>query len=131
MPTGFGGDNLGANVDAALKGIKIDEAAKSDGLIQAALVAVARVATSNGHPTPVPPEAKATLSASKSSSERSTPSVLVDGGPALLALIAVGADLGSAAGARTRTLLGGHERQDEGVGEEVVPERERGETEGR
>ena len=90
MPTGFGGDNLGANVDAALKGIKIDEAAKSDGLTQAALAAVARIATANGHPTPVPPEASAALSASKASSKRSTPSVLVYGGPVLLTLIAIG-----------------------------------------
>ena len=90
MPTGFGGDNLGANVDAALKGIKIDQAAKSDGLIQAALAAVARIATANGHQTPVPPEASAALSASKASSKRSTPSVLVYGGPVLLTLIAIG-----------------------------------------
>ena len=90
MPTGFGGDNLGANVNAALTGIKIDEAAKSDGLTQAALAAVARIATANGHPTPVPPEASAALSASKASSKRSTPSVLVYGGPVLLTLIAIG-----------------------------------------
>ena len=91
MPTGFGGDNLGANVDSALKGIKVDDAAKSDGLVQAALAAVAKVATANGHPTPVPPEATAALRASKASSKRSTPSVLVYGGPVLVALIAVGA----------------------------------------
>jgi hypothetical protein len=91
MPTGIGGDNLGANVDSALKGIKIDDAAKSDGLAQAALAAVARIATANGHQTPVPPEATAALSASKASSKRSTPSVLVYGGPVLVALIAVGA----------------------------------------
>ena len=90
MPTGFGGDNLGANVNAALKGIKIDQAAKSDGLIQAALAAVARIATANGHQTPVPPEAGAALGASKASSKRSTPSVLVYGGPVLLTLIAIG-----------------------------------------
>ena len=91
MPTGFGGTNLGANVDSALKGIKIDAAAKSDGLAQAALVAAARIATANGHQTPVPPEANAALAASKASSKRSTPSVLVYGGPVLLALIAIGA----------------------------------------
>jgi hypothetical protein len=91
MPTGFGGDNLGAKVDSALAGVKVDQAAKSDGLAQAALVAVARVATSNGHPTPVPPQARAALSASKASSKRSTPSLLIYGGPVLLALLAVGA----------------------------------------
>jgi hypothetical protein len=91
MPSGFGGDNLGSNVDSALKGIKVDDAAKSDGLVQAALAAVARIATANGHETAVPPEATAALSASKASSKRSTPSVLVYGGPVLVALIAVGA----------------------------------------
>jgi len=91
MPSGFGGDNLGANVDSALKGIKVDDAAKSDGLIRAALAAVARIATANGHQTPVPPEASAALSASKASSKRSTPSAFVYGGPVLVALIAVGA----------------------------------------
>jgi hypothetical protein len=91
MPTGFGGDNLGAKVDSALSGINVDQAAKSDGLAQAALVAVARVATANGHATPVPAQARAKLSASKSSSNRSTPSLLIYGGPVLLALLAVGA----------------------------------------
>lgn len=90
MPTGFGGDNLGAKVDSALAGVRIDQAAQSDGLAQAALVAVARLATANGHPTPVPPQARAALSASKASSKRSTPSLLIYGGPVLLALIAVG-----------------------------------------
>jgi hypothetical protein len=91
MPTGFGGNNLGDSVDSALSGIKVDDAAKSDGLVQAALVAVARVASANGHQTPVPPEAKLALTASKASSSRSTPSVLVYGGPVLVALIAIGA----------------------------------------
>jgi len=91
MPSGFAGDNLGAKVDRALAGIKIDGAAKSDGLAKAALAAVARIATANGHPTPVPPEARASVGASKASSNRSTPSVLVYGGPVLLVLIAIGA----------------------------------------
>jgi hypothetical protein len=91
MPTGFGGNNLGNGVDSALSGIKIDDAAKSDGLTQAALVAVARIASANGHRTPVPPEATVALTASKASSKRSTPSVLVYGGPVLLALLAIGA----------------------------------------
>ena len=90
MPTGFGGDNLGDKVDSALAAIKVDQAAKSDGLAQAALVAVARLATANGHPTPVPPEAHAALKASKASSNRSTPSLLIYGGPVLLAILAVG-----------------------------------------
>jgi hypothetical protein len=90
MPSGFAGDNLGPKVDSALRGITVDTEAKSDGLAKAALAAVARIATANGHPTPVPPEARAALSASKASSKRSTPSLLVYGGPALLALFAVG-----------------------------------------
>jgi hypothetical protein len=90
MPTGFGGNNLGAKVDSALAGIRVDQAAQSDGLAQAALVAVARLATANGHATPVPPEARSALAASKASSNRSTPSLLIYGGPVLLALIAVG-----------------------------------------
>src|SRR3954453_4093069 len=32
MPTGFGGDNLGNNVDGALRGITVNQDAKSDGL---------------------------------------------------------------------------------------------------
>jgi hypothetical protein len=119
MPTGFGGDNLGASVDSALRGITIDRAAKSDGLVQAALAAVARIATANGHPTPVPPQAAARIAASHASSKRSTPSLLVYGGPVLLTLIAVGAV----------ALLRRHERQDEGVGEEVVPDEEAQEAE--
>jgi hypothetical protein len=90
MPSGFGGDNLGANVDRALKGITVDGDAQSNGLAQAALAAVARVASANGHPTPVPAEAHAALASSKASSTRSTPSLLVYGGPVLLALLAVG-----------------------------------------
>jgi hypothetical protein len=91
MPTGFAGDNLGAKVDSALRGITVDQEAKSDGLAKAALAAVARIATSNGHPTPVPPQAAATVGASKASSKRSTPSLLVYGGPVVLVLIAVAA----------------------------------------
>jgi hypothetical protein len=90
MPTGFGGNNLGDKVDSALAGIKVDQAAKSDGLAQAALVAVAKLATSNGHPTPIPPAARTSLKASNASSNRSTPSVLIYGGPVLLAILAVG-----------------------------------------
>jgi hypothetical protein len=91
MPSGFAGDNLGAKVDSALQGIEIDQAAKSDGLAKAALAAVAKIATANGHPTPVPAAAGAQLAASKASSKRSTPSLLVYGGPVVLVLIAVGA----------------------------------------
>jgi hypothetical protein len=91
MPTGFGGDNLGPKVDEALSGLDVDEAAKSDGLVIAGLAAVAKVASANGHPTPVPAVAATRIAASNASSERSTPSLLVYGGPVLLVAIAVGA----------------------------------------
>jgi hypothetical protein len=54
MPSGFGGQNLGDKVDAALAPVKIDTAQQSDGLARAALEAVARVATANGVKTEVP-----------------------------------------------------------------------------
>jgi hypothetical protein len=62
MPGGFGGQNLGDKVDQALAPIKIDPAAGSDGLVRAAMQAVARIATAAGHPTKVPPEATAASS---------------------------------------------------------------------
>lgn len=61
MPSGFSGSNLGDRVDEALAPVKVDPDNKSDGLAQAALAAVARLATVNGHPLPVPPEASAKL----------------------------------------------------------------------
>ena len=57
MPGGFGGQHLGDKVDSALGPVKIDASAQSDGLVRAALEAVARIATAAGHPTKVPPEA--------------------------------------------------------------------------
>lgn len=59
MPGGFGGEHLGDGVNSALDPIQIDVTAGSDGLARAALEAVARLATVNGHKTAVPPEAKA------------------------------------------------------------------------
>lgn len=59
MPGGFGGKNLGERVDEALAPVKIDVEAQTDGLVRAALAAVARIATVNGFETPVPPEASA------------------------------------------------------------------------
>lgn len=59
MPGGFGGEHLGDGVNRALDPVAIDVAAGSDGLARAAIEAVARLATVNGHPTPVPPEAAA------------------------------------------------------------------------
>ena len=59
MPGGFGGQNLGDKVNEAIDPVKIDVDAQSDGLARAALEAVARIATVNGHKTAVPPEASA------------------------------------------------------------------------
>lgn len=54
MPGGLAGRNLGPEADGILAQIEADQAAKSDGLVRAALEAVARIATANGHPTQVP-----------------------------------------------------------------------------
>ena len=54
MPGGFGGKNLGDRVDEALAPVEIDAEAQTDGLVRAALEAVARLASVNGVPTPVP-----------------------------------------------------------------------------
>lgn len=70
MPGGFGGDNLGDRVDDALAGVRIEAEAQSDGLAKAALIAVARIATVNGHRTPVPREADVRLAATSRSTER-------------------------------------------------------------
>jgi hypothetical protein len=67
MPAGFGGVNLGDQVDGPLSKVTIDTGAQSNGLAVAAIGAVARLATANGHPVPLPPEARAAVSASKSS----------------------------------------------------------------
>jgi hypothetical protein len=54
MPDGLAGRNLGPEADGILARIEVDKRAESDGLVRAALEAVARVATANGHPTQVP-----------------------------------------------------------------------------
>jgi len=90
MPVGFGGDNLGAKVDTALEPVKIDPSAQSDGLARAAIAAVARIATANGHPVAVPPEANAKLQASHRSTKRSGgPSVWVFIAPLLFVVVAI------------------------------------------
>jgi hypothetical protein len=76
MPSGFSGSGLGERVDKALKPVRIEAAAQSDGLARAAIEAVARLASVNGHPTPLPPEAKLTLAARHESTKRSGTSVL-------------------------------------------------------
>lgn len=90
MPVGFGGDNLGAGVDEALAPVKIDPAAQSDGLTRAAIEAVARLATANGHRVAVPPEAHARLSATHRSTKRSGgPSAWVFVAPLIFVVLAI------------------------------------------
>ncbi|MCW2968500.1 MAG: hypothetical protein JWM71_2272 [Solirubrobacteraceae bacterium] len=54
MASGFGALNLGPKATGLLRRIKVDQGAQSDGLVSAALQAVAKVASANGHPTQVP-----------------------------------------------------------------------------
>jgi len=90
MPVGIGGDNLGEKVDEALAPVKVDPAAQSDGLARAALEAVARVATANGHQVAVPPEAKLKLAATDKSTKRSSgPSAWVFVAPLLFVVAAI------------------------------------------
>ncbi len=55
MKAGFGGDNLGQRVDEALRGLDPSADGPPDVLARVATVAVARLATLNGHRVPVPP----------------------------------------------------------------------------
>ncbi len=84
MPGGFGGANLGDGVDRALGSVDINAEAQSDGLAQAAIASVARLATENGHEVAVPPEASLKLGKSNASSKRKTTSPLVFALPAVL-----------------------------------------------
>jgi hypothetical protein len=86
MPGGYGGSNLGDGVDRALSAVEVPSGAGSDGLARAALAAVARIATENGHSVPVPPEASAKLgpTAKTKKSGGGGPSFVVFLAPALL-----------------------------------------------
>ena len=88
MPVGFGGNDLGEKVDDALRGIAIEPDAGPDGLAKAAVEAVARLATANGHDVPVPPEADLDLQAAGGSADEGT-SPLVYVAPALLLVAAL------------------------------------------
>lgn len=76
MPAGFSGTGLGDRVDQALAPVRIQADAQSDGLARAAIEAVARLASANGHSTPIPPEAKLALAPRAQSTKRSGTSVL-------------------------------------------------------
>jgi hypothetical protein len=87
-PSGFAGSGLGDAVNRALAPVTVNASAQSDGLARAALEGVARVATANGHRTPIPPEAKGTLAATSKSTKRSGPPIVVYILPALLVVAA-------------------------------------------
>ena len=90
MPVGIGGNNLGDDVDRALEPVRVDAAAQSDGLARAAIEAVARVATANGHSVAVPPEARAQLEASNKSTKRSAgPSPWLFVGPIVFVILGI------------------------------------------
>jgi hypothetical protein len=89
MPSGFGSLNLGPQAGRLLGAIRIDPGARSDGLVAAALKAVAGIATANGHPTEVP-EVRAPASANSGGSSHTLLYVLAGVIVALgIALIAV------------------------------------------
>jgi hypothetical protein len=105
FPSGFAGSGLGTKVNEALAPVRVNAEAQADGLAQAALEASARLATANGHRTPIPPEAKVKLAASDKSTKRSGPPIIVFILPVLLV---VGAALvaGRRAGRRDATAAG-------------------------
>lgn len=84
MPGGFGGKNLGDRVDEALAPVKIDVEAETDGLVQAALQAVARIASVNGVETAVPEAATAEVPGEGSGDGGRTIALIAVGGAILL-----------------------------------------------
>jgi hypothetical protein len=87
FPSGFSGKGLGDHVDEALAPLSVDAAAQADGLAQAAMRAVARIATAEGHRLAVPPEAQVKLAArNESTKPPSGPSILVFIVPSALAI---------------------------------------------
>ena len=89
MPSGLAAVNAGADIEGMLSGIRVERGAQSDGLAKAALVGVASIARANGHPLALPRIAGLKLALTHRSTKRSTPLLLVYGGPVVLAAIAV------------------------------------------
>ena len=83
MPAGYGGTALGDQVDGPLAKTPIHASAGSNGLAVAAIGAVARLATANGHPVPLPPEASVQVTASKAT-KKGGPGVIVFLVPAIV-----------------------------------------------
>jgi len=88
MPNGLAAENAGADIEGVLSGIRVETGAQSDGLAKAALVGVASIAQANGHPLAIPRIAGIKLGLTHRSAKRSTPSLLLYGGPVLLTAIA-------------------------------------------
>jgi hypothetical protein len=88
FPSGFAGSGLGGKVNQALAPVSVDAEAQADGLAQAALEGVARIATANGHRTPVPPEATAQPAPAGKGAKSSGPPAVVYVLPALLVVAA-------------------------------------------
>lgn len=90
MPGGFGGENLGGDVNRALDPVAIQASAQSDGLARAAILAVARLARSNGVRVSDPPEARIALRATSRRAGRKGISPLIFVAPvALVVLVAL------------------------------------------
>ena len=83
MPSGLAAVNAGADIEGMLSGIRVERGAQS------ALVGVASIARANRHPLAPPRIAGVKLALTHRSTKRSTPSLLVYGGPVVLAAIAV------------------------------------------
>lgn len=109
-PTVFAGTGLGDKVDAALAPVSIPAGGQSNGMAQAAMKAVARIATANGHPVPEPPEAKLALASLRGApSSAPTPRPSKGGGSSVLifavpaVLVVLGALLAGRLAARRQT----------------------------
>ncbi|WP_354698336.1 hypothetical protein DSM112329_04009 [Paraconexibacter sp. AEG42_29] len=128
LPAGLGGNNLGDNAATALDGIAPEEAAGSDGLARAAMLAVGRLAAANGTPIPIPAVArdKGRATGDRDKGGGTSP-LIVFGVPVLLvALIAGGAAI---AGRRAENEDGETEVGETTGGETEVGETAGGETE--
>jgi hypothetical protein len=100
FPSGLSGTGLGARAGEALDPVEVNAAARSDGLVQAALQAVPRLAAVNGTRVATPPEARIRLAASRAPEKRSGPSPLIFFVP--LVLVLTGAAVASRLAARRR-----------------------------
>ena len=87
FPSGLSGTGLGPRAGEALDPVAVNAAARSDGLVQAALQAIPRLAAVNGARVATPPEARIRLAASDASTKGSGPSPFVFFVPLVLVLV--------------------------------------------